>query len=96
MPVSRSSLTEMGSSSEALSSAGVDILTSNLLPRAALNSVMNFSGHATFVAKELEKLQEPQAGSSATGEQESVTPPVDPSEMAERHELARAAQAVSG
>ncbi|KAF8558320.1 AhpC-TSA-domain-containing protein [Imleria badia] len=69
------------------------VVDRNGIVKGALNSTMSFSGHAKFVAKELEKLQ----GSDATdaGSNRDATPPVDPSEAAERDELGRVAQAVS-
>ena len=55
---------------------------------------MSFGGHAKFVAKELEKLQDPGA-TQAGSDREHATPSVDPSESAERDALGRVAQAVS-
>jgi hypothetical protein len=53
---------------------------------------MSFSGHADFVAKELEKIQ---SDATETGSDlEHATPPVGPSESAERDELGLVAQAV--
>lgn len=54
---------------------------------------MSFNGHAKFVAKELEKIQETDAPKGGA-DSESATPPIDPSEAAERDELGRVAQAV--
>lgn len=56
--------------------------------------MINFNGHAKFVAKELEKIQDSDA-TDAGSDREHATPPVDPSEVAERDELGRVAQAVS-
>ncbi|KAN0087697.1 Thioredoxin-like fold [Tylopilus felleus] len=61
--------------------------------KAALNATMSFNGHAKFVAKELEKIQETDAPKGGA-DSESATPPIDPSEAAERDELGRVAQAV--
>lgn len=70
------------------------LLTHNPLIRGVLSAVMSFGGHATFVAKELERLQDPSA-TEAGGGLEHATPPIDPSESAERDELGRVTQAVS-
>lgn len=63
------------------------------LARGVLNATMNFNAHVKFVTQELEKMQIPDA-TDAGSDRERATPPVDPSEVAERDELARAAQAV--
>lgn len=70
------------------------LLTHNPLVRGVLSAVMSFGGHAKFVAKELEKLQDPGA-TQAGSDREHATPSVDPSESAERDALGRVAQAVS-
>lgn len=54
---------------------------------------MSFSAHAKFVAKELEKMEKSDA-TEVGRDREHATPPVDPSTVAEREELARVAQAV--
>ncbi|KAH0832158.1 thioredoxin-like protein [Lanmaoa asiatica] len=61
--------------------------------KGALDATMNFGAHVKFVTKELEKMQNPDDTDAGSG-RENATPPVDPSELAERDELGRAAQAV--
>lgn len=92
----RSSLTKKGSSSEALLSARLDLLTFNPLARGVLNATMNFNAHVKFVTKELEKLGNPGATDAESDGENATLPIVDPSEAAERNELGRAAQAVCG
>lgn len=55
---------------------------------------MNFNAHVKFVTQELEKMGNPGAIDDAGSDQENTTPPVDPSEAAERNKLGRVAQAV--
>lgn len=78
-----------------LVSARSDPLTYSPLARGVLSALMSFSGHADFVAKELEKMHDSDV-TEAGSDREHATPSVDPSESAERDELGRVAQAVCG
>ncbi|KAG6377229.1 thioredoxin-like protein [Boletus reticuloceps] len=71
------------------------VIDRNGIVKGVLNASLSFSGHAKFVAKELEKMQDSDATEARVG-QESGTPSLNPSEAEERGELARAAQAVCG
>ena len=76
-----------------LFSARSDPLTLGPFARGVLSALMSFDGHANFVAKELEKLQDSDAAEAGSGG-EHATSSVDPSESAERDDLGRVAQAV--
>ncbi|KAI6041379.1 thioredoxin-like protein [Pisolithus marmoratus] len=76
------------------------VIDSRGIVRGVLSATMNYSAHAKFVTRELEKIQESEGrgrpGEGTAGQQQQARPPTpgDPPSSPERDELGRVASAV--